>query len=182
MKQVRHHYQLDVLRVKRTNWDVLGGDASAWTLSAGYQRLSPDVDWLQIWLLGGYTWNHGDNDARGVVLQLGAETKFPTEDGAVEIGPMYEAHYVLDQRTARFARVHEVRLYYRHSLGPAHWGLAYQAVSLEDVATLHALSPELGVKVLGLDLTARYRFSLVHDERFAGAAANRFNISADWVF
>lgn len=181
-KRIRHHYQLDVLRVKRTSWDVLGGEASAWTASAGYQRLSPDVDWLQIWLLGGYGWNHGVNESKGVVLQLGAEMTFPTSEGSVEVGPMFEDHFVLDQRTARFARVHDVRVYYRHSKGILHWGLSYQGVSLEDVATLHAFTPEAGVNLLGLDLTARYRFSIVKDDRFDGASSDRFQASADWVF
>jgi hypothetical protein len=181
-KQLRHHYQLDVLRVKRTTWEVLGGEADAWTLSAGYQRLSPDVEWLQIWLLGGYTWNHGANDRKGVMFQLGAETKFRTDVGSVEIGPMFEEHFVLDQRTARFARVYDFRLYYRHSVKIVHFGASYQGVSLEDVATLHAVTPELGVNILGLDLTGRYRFSFVKDDRFDGASADRFDFAADWVF
>jgi len=181
-KRLRHHYQLDVLRVKRTSWDVLGGEASAWSVSAGYQRLSPDVDWLQIWLLGGYSWNRGENASKGAVLQLGAETTFPTADGSVELGPMLESHFVLDQKTARFARVNELRLYYRHAKGMLHWGLAYQGVSLEDVATLHAFTPEAGVDLWGLDLTFRYRFAFVKDDRFDGASSDRFNLSADWLF
>lgn len=181
-KRVRHHYQFDVLRVKRTAWEVVGGDASAWTLSVGYQRLSPDVDWLQIWLLAGYAWSDGRNVKRGFVGQLGAETKFPTEDGEVEIGPMYEAHFALDQRTARFARVHETRLYYRQRLGAFRWGLAYQFVALEDIAKLHAFTPELGVRIYGMDLTGRYRISAVQDSRFPGLSEDRFNLAADVVF
>jgi hypothetical protein len=181
-KRIRHHYQLDVLRVKRTSWEVLGGEASAWTASLGYQRLSPDVEWLEIWLLAGYSWNHGRNEQEGVVAQLGAEMTFPTSDGSVELGPMFEDHFVIDQRTARFTRVHDARVYYRHAKGIVHWGLSYQGVSLEDVATLHALTPEIGVNVLGLDLTGRYRLAIVKDDRFDGAASDRFNASADWVF
>lgn len=181
-KRVRHHYQLDALRLKRTAWEVLGGEASAWSLSAGYQRLSPDVDWLQIWLLAGYAWNAGENEARGLVAQLGAETRFPLESGELELGPMYEAHFVLDQRTAEFARVHEVRLYYRQRWGLVRFGLAYQGVALEDLAKLHALTPELGVRLIGLDLGVRYRWALVRDERFPGMPENRFNAMADFVF
>lgn len=182
LKRVRHHYQLDVLRVKRVAWEVPGGEASAWTLSAGYQRLSPDVDWLQIWLLAGYGWHSGQNDERGLIGQLGAELSFPLEDGELELGPMYEAHFALDQRTARFTRVHETRAYYRQRLGPYRFGLAYQFVALEDVATLHAVTPELGLRVFGLDLTGRYRISAVQDARYPSLSEDRFNLAADFVF
>lgn len=181
-RRVRHHYQFDVLRLKRTAWEVRGGDATAWSASLGYQRLSPDVDWLQIWLLAGYAWNSGANDARGVLAQLGAETRFPLESGEVEVGPMYEAHFVLDQRSAKFARVHEVRLYYRQRWGRLRWGLAYQGVALEDLAKLHALTPELGASFFGLDLGVRYRYAIVRDERFPGMPDHRFNAMADFVF
>jgi hypothetical protein len=180
--KIAHHYQFDMLRVKRTFWEVPGGDASAWTISAGYQRLSPDVEWLQIWLLGGYAWHAAAEDRNGFVWQLGAETAFPTKDGRIEVGPMYEAHFALDQGTARFSRVHEFRLYYRHTLASLHWGLSYHTVDLEKIATLHALTPQAGVLLLGMDLTARYRISFLRDERFAGAAQDRFNFSADWIF
>lgn len=181
-KRVRHHYQLDALRLKRTAWEVVGGEATAWSVSAGYQRLSPDVDWLQIWLLAGYAWNEGRNDARGFLAQLGAETSFPLESGELELGPMYEAHFVLDQRTAEFARVHELRLYYRQRWGILRWGLSYQGVALEDLAKLHALTPELGARFFGLDLGVRYRYAVVRDERFPGMPENRFNAMADFVF
>lgn len=182
LHQIRHHFQLDVLRVKRTEWEVPGGDASSWTLSAGYQRLSPDVEWLQIWLLAGHSWANGTSSRRGWVAQLGAETYFPTEDGEIEIGPMYEAHFALDQRTASFARVHELRTYYRQRLGMLRWGLAYQLVSLEDLARLHAVTPELGVRLLGVDLTGRYRISAVNDARYPGMAEDRFQFAADFLF
>ena len=181
LHQVRSHYQLDALRVKRTSWEVARGDASQWMVSAGYQRLSPDVDWLQIWLLAGYAWSRGANERNGWVGQLGAETRFPMENGELELGPMYEGHFVLDQRSRRFARVHEVRLYYRQRLGMLRWGLSHQSVALEDEATLHAVTPELGVRLFGVDLTARYRISIVHDDRYPGAADDRFNLSADWI-
>lgn len=181
-KRVRHHYQLDALRLKRSSYDVRGGDATEWSVSAGYQRLSPDVDWLQIWLLAGYAWNSGRNSARGPLAQLGAELRFPLESGELELGPMYEAHFVLDQRSARFSRVHEARLYYRQRLGIVRFGLAYQGVALEDLAKLHALTPELGVRLLGIDVGVRYRFAVVRDERFPGMPENRFNAMADFVF
>lgn len=181
LHQVRNHYQLDVVRLKRTDWEVRAGEASQWTLSAGYQRLSPDVEWLQIWLLAGYSWSDGENQRRGMVGQLGAEMRFPAEGSEIEVGPMYEAHFVLDQRSRRFARVHDARAYYRHRLGFLRWGLSLQTVALEDEATLHAVTPELGVRVLGVDLTGRYRISVVHDARYPGAADDRFNFSADWI-
>lgn len=182
LHRVRHHYQLDALRVKRTSWDVPGGQASEWTLSAGYQRLSPDVDWLQIWLLAGWAFAKSDRSRSGPVAQLGAETRFPLPDGEVEIGPMYEAHYTLDQRSAELARVHEARIYYRHRVGLFRWGLAYQFVALEDIARLHALTPELGLHVFGADLTARYRLSRVSDRRYPEFEADRLNLAADFIF
>jgi hypothetical protein len=33
-----------------------------------------------------------------------------------------------------------------------------------------------------VDLTGRYRFSFVRDDRFSGAAEDRFNFSADFLF
>lgn len=182
MNRLRHHYQLDFLRLKRTDFQTLAGDASAWTLSAGYQRLSPDVEWLEIWLLGGYEWVRGDNRDSGWVLQLGAETHFGDGDHVVEIGPKLETHFELDRRDDRFTRVDHASLYYRHTLGPWRWGLAYEGVRLGDIATLHGLTPEAGFRLLGVELLARYRVVFVRDARVSTAPDDRFNLSADWIF
>ncbi len=183
LKSNKNHYQLDFLRATRSEWQIAKGEATGTTLSAGYQRLSPDVEWLQIWLLGGYGWYRGDNKKKGVIAQLGAEMTFPGETHDIEFGPLYEAHFVLDKRDNRFARVHDARVYYRHRIGVLLLGLSYQAVAIEDVATLHAVTPQAGMRFFGVELVGRYRFTSVNDDRFAGApATNRFNLSADWIF
>jgi hypothetical protein len=185
-KGIRHHYQLDALRVKHTSWDVPGGTASSWTLSAGYQRLSPDIEGLQIWLLGGYEWA---GDRRGPVVQVGAELRIPTAHGILELGPRFEEHLELDPETAMFTRVYEGRLYARHRHGRpgarlgAWWGLAYEAVILEDAGRLHALTPEAGVAYRGLELGLRYRLARTYDEpMMTGAPGDRFQLALDRRF
>lgn len=183
----RHHYQLDALRVKHTSWDVAGGQASSWTLSAGYQRLSPDIDFLQIWLLAGYQWAGGRH---GPVFQLGADLELPAGDGVVELGPRFEEHLELDPRTATFTRVYQGRFSVRHRVARDRgrgragvwWGLAYEAIVLEDAARLHALTPEAGVSFLGLELGLRYRLAWLRDDRMPGAPGDRFQISLDRLF
>lgn len=201
---IRHHYQLDILRVKRTSWDVTGGEASSWTLSAGYQRLSPDIDGLQIWLLAGYERAGGRS---GPIVQLGAELELPAGSGVVQLGPRFEAHLELDPRTAAFTRVYEGRFSVRHHTARrttqgrartgAWWGLAYEAVILEDSARLHAFTPEVGVTYRGLELGLRYRLAWLRDDRMSGlpgtpgvpgtpatsdAPGDRFQISLDRLF
>lgn len=181
----RHHYQLDALRVKRTSWEVEGGEASSWTVSAGYQRLSPDIEWLQIWLLAGYEWAGGRH---GPVVQLGAELALPVGRGVIELGPRFEEHLELDPRTAMFTRVHEGRFSVRHRAALAGarastwWGLAYEAVVLEDDARLHALTPEAGISSRGLELGLRYRLAWLRDDRMPSAPGDRFQISLDRLF
>jgi hypothetical protein len=57
-----------------------------------------------------------------------------------------------------------------------------QGVALEDLAKLHALTPELGARLVGLDLGLRYRFAAVRDERFPGMPESRFNAMLDFLF
>ncbi len=184
-KGIRHHYQLDALRVKRTSWDTAGGEASSWTVSAGYQRLSPDIDFLQIWLLAGYEWAGGRH---GPVVQLGAELELPVGRGVVELGPRFEEHLELDPRTATFTRVYEGRFSVRHRIARdrartgAWWGLAYEAIVLEDAGRLHAITPEAGISYRGLELGLRYRLARLRDDRMPGAPGDRFQISLDRLF
>src|SRR5262249_20343300 len=100
---VLHHYQFDALRLKYTDWSVPGGRASSWTVSAGWQRLSPGIDWLRIWLLAGYEWT---GTRHGPVAQLGAEMRFPAGVGAIAIGPGFEEHLELDPMTPHLPRLH----------------------------------------------------------------------------
>ncbi len=184
-REIRHHYQLDLLRVKRTSWDTAGGEASSWTVSAGYQRLSPDIPELQIWLLAGYQWAGGRH---GPIVQVGAELELPAGRGVIELGPRFEEHLELDPRTAMFTRVYEGRFSVRHrpprAAGGARvwWGLAYEAVALEDAARLHALTPEAGLAYRGLELGLRYRLAWLRDDRMPGAPGDRFQISLDRLF
>lgn len=183
LKQRRHHYQLDALRVKHKRWTRAEGEATEWSLSAGYQRLSPDVDWLSIWLLAGYGWHMGANERRGLIAQLGAEMEFEGEEVSVAVGPMVESHLALEKRTNRFERVNDLRFYYRHEWGPALWGLSWQSVLVGDQASLHALVPELGARLWELEFRARFRATFEHDTRFwASTPQDRFNFSVDWLF
>lgn len=172
---IRHHYQLDLFRLKHTSWDVDGGTASAWTISAGYQRLSPDIPELQIWLLAGYEWA---GDRSGPVVQLGAEIKL----GEIELGPMLDEHLELDPRTAQFMRVYQGRFYARQRIGRVRMGLAYEAVLIEDSSHLHAITPEIGISGLGLELTVRYRLTALEQHGMSSAPRDRFHVSLDRRF
>ncbi len=175
-KGIGHHDQLDVLRVKRTDWGVAGGRASSWTVSAGYQRLSPDIDWLQIWLLGGYERGHAEaGDRHGPVLQLGAQITL----GDVELGPRLEEHLELDPMTARFTRIFAATLYARHRAGPVRWGADYEGISRDD-GSLQALSPAFGVEVYGLAFGLRYR--LVRTANTMAVPADRLQLTVDRRF
>ena len=174
-KGIRHHYQLDLLRLKHTSWDTGGGAASAWTISAGYQRLSPDIPNLQLWLLAGYEWA---GERHGPVVQLGAEIRL----GDLELGPMLEEHLEIDPRTTLFTRVYQARFYARHRVGGLRLGLAYEAVLVEDSSRLHAVTPELGVSVLGLDFVVRYRLTALRDDTMPGAPRDRFQLALDRRF
>lgn len=183
-KQLRHHYQLDVGRVTRVDWETPAGEASAWQVSAGYQRLSPDIDFLQIWLLFGWGWYDGHNEANGFLARVGCELDLGEHH---QVGPMYDAELVLDRRTLRFRRAHHFRGYYRTTaIDHLRLGLLYEAVAVTGEGTLHALTPEVAVRPfenLGLEFGVRYRAAFLHDLGGEGAPdADRFNFSADWLF
>jgi hypothetical protein len=166
-KGLRHHAQLDFLRVKHTDW---GDGASAWTVSAGYQRLPYGIDTLPIWTLVGYEWA---GPRRGITAQIGGALRLPN----LEIGPSYERHLELDPRTAMFERVTSARLGFRHRVGPVRWGAAIEHISLEAEGSLTALTPEVGVLVHDVELGVRYRFAWTETVMFP---AQRFNLSLDW--
>lgn len=54
--------------------------------------------------------------------------------------------------------------------------------TLDDFSGRGARGPELGVRLLGLDLGLRHRFAVVRDERFPGMPENRFNAMLDFPF
>jgi hypothetical protein len=154
-------------------------------LSAGYQRLSPDIDWLQIWLLAGYQRAGGRGSP---IFQLGADLELPAGGGVVLLGPRFEEHLELDPRTATFTRVYQASFSVRHHTTRDRarpgiwWGVGYEAVILEDAARLHALTPEAGVTYRGLELGLRYRLAWLRDDRMPGAPGDRFQISLDRLF
>lgn len=130
----------------------------------------------------------GGSSRRGPIVQLGADLELPAGRGAVTLGPRFEEHLELDPRTAMFSRVYEGRFEVRHrtaratARASAWWGLAYEAVVVEDAARLHALSPEAGVSFRGLELGLRYRLAWLFDDRMPGAPGDRFQVSLDRLF
>ncbi len=182
-KQKRHHYQLDFARLTRLDWTAPAGDASAWRVSAGYQRLSPDIDFMQIWLLVGWGWFDGKNDPNGFLARLGVE--FDVE--VAQFGTRYDAELTLDRAERLFRRVHHFQFFSRTShFAPWRLGLTYEAIAVDDTGTLHALTPELAVTpswALGFELGVRYRLSVLRDERVESHLDDdRFNLALDFLF
>ena len=169
-KGIRHHAQLDVLRVKETSWAVAGGAAHAWTLSAGYQRLPLGIDTLPIWALAGYEWA---GPRAGAVFQLGGALAL----GAFEIGPELERHFELDPRTAMFERIDAGGLAVRARAGRFAFGVAFDAVSIGGSGSLLAVTPELAVALGEVRLAARWRLASAADLAFP---ADRFDVGVDW--
>lgn len=183
------HAQLDLLRVTRTLWETPAGEADGWALTAGYQHLSPGIDELHIWILGGWGWYAAGGDAAGFLAQTGATVDLADEPGARQLRGGFDAHFVLDRDRGRFERVKQWRLGYQDSWRVLAFGLDYEGVALDSVATLHAFTPLLAVQPLGpgrLTLGLRYRLAFAHDERRPNAAGtpdqDRFSATADWLF
>lgn len=168
---LRQHAQLDVLRVKHTDWSLAAGSAEAWTFSAGYQHLPDGIDTLPIWALVGYELA---GPKQGVVYRLGGAIDV---DG-VSFGPEVERTFELDPRTATFARVDSGRVRLAQQISWLRWGLAYETVSIDGGGSLRALTPELGIVVRGLTIGARCRFAWTSDLMFP---AQRFSLSLDWI-
>lgn len=171
-KQMRNHAQLDFLRVKYTSWDVTGGDASAVTLSAGYQRLPLGLDTLPLWALFGHEWA---GDRSGAVVQLGMDLPFR----GFEFVPEFERHLELDPMTATFRRVTTGRIAVRHTYGPLRYGVTYEAASLEQGEKFQAITPVAGIGHMGFHLGLQYRFVVAGEtmttrDRFGLALDRRF--------
>lgn len=197
----RAHVQLDVLRVTRTLWRLPGGEADGWALTAGYQRLSPGIDELQIWLLAGYGWYDGRAEAastgdvparhhaQGPLAQTGAVVDLGDAPGDLQFRGGFDAHFEPDRAagsTGRFARLLQWRAGYGQRAGWLRWDLDVEGVALDRVATLHAVTPALAVEPWGRDALSvglRYRFAVAHDERRADAPdRDRFSMGVDWAF
>jgi hypothetical protein len=177
------HYQLDAARATRVDWDTPAGAAHAWQASLGYQRLSPGIDELQIWLLFGWGWYDGANARNGFLAHAGAEVDL----GEHQFGADDDARFTLDRATLRFRRVHHVRGYYRTTaVDRFRFGLLGEYVAVLDAGTLYALTPEAAVRPfrdLGLEVGARYRVLAVHDQRFPDESTDdRLELTADWLF
>lgn len=181
-----HHAQFDVLRLKRTAWDVPGGTATAWTISAGYQRLPVGIDTLPLWALIGYEWAGGRS---GVTAQIGMDLPLATAHGTFEIAPRFERHLEVDPMTATAMRVTAGGIAVRHELGPVRWGVGYEAVAVEGGARIHAITPELGVAFYGLELGLSYRFTFARrdpatpvDPMTTAVPRDRFEVAVDHRF
>jgi hypothetical protein len=179
-KGLHHHAQLDVLRIKHTGWAEGGAmpvAASAWTLSAGYQRLPYGIDTLPIWALVGYEWA---GPRAGVVARLGGALHL--DELGLDLGPSYERRFELDPRTGGFVRVQTGAFAVHHRIGPVRYGLALEALSIErhgdQGGDVLALTPELAVIIHGIDLGVRYRAAWTDAVAFPG---QRFALSLDWL-
>ena len=183
------HAQLDLMRWTRTLWETPAGDADGWAVTAGYQRLSPGIDELQIWLLAGYGWYGAAHEVAGWLAQTGATVDLGPRPGARQLRGGFDAHFALDRDRRRFQRVKQWRLGYQDAWRMLVFGVDYEGVALETVATLHAFTPLLAVEPLGpgrLTLGLRYRLAFAHDERRPEGAAvpenDRFAATADFLF
>ena len=182
-KRVRHHYQLDMARLTHVSWETPTGDASAVKASLGYQRLSPDIDPLQIWLLFGWGWFEGEKGANGPLARVGAEVDL---GGAHKLGTRYDADFALERQSRRFTRLHHLRFFYRADLGWFRASLGYELVAVAERGRLHALTPEIIVRPferLGLELGVRHRLAFAREEGGVDAPdEDRFTLSVDLLF
>ena len=180
------HYQLDAARVSRVQWITEAGEATAWRLTAGYQRLSPDLPGVELWILTGYGWHEGANAPGGWLAQVGAELDVPGHNAGVAL----ERWFALDRDTRRFVRTTRFDAFYRY--GPDRWwaGARYGYVSLgggaarDPAASLHLLEPELGWRppwAFGLSAGLRYRAAFRQGASVA-ADEDRFTANVDWLF
>ncbi|MEZ4471712.1 MAG: hypothetical protein R3F60_13120 [bacterium] len=173
------HYQLDAARLTHVAWDTPAGEASAWRLSFGYQRLSPDLPGTELWILGGYGWHEGADDAQGWLGQVGVAFH-PVP--AHQAGLGHDAWFGLDQATARFQRLHRTQLYYRFDDGTWRAGLAWDRVS-RGGDVLHTLVPEAGWRpawLFGLMIGGRVRVA-AFDGTGPAPEEERFELGLDWL-
>jgi hypothetical protein len=165
------HAQLDFVRVKHTEWDAAMTQASAWTVSTGYQRLPKGIDTLPIWLLVGYEWA---GPKEGAVFQFGGAFELPE----MSIGPSFERHFELDPVTGTFARVDTGRLAVHGQHDVLVWGVALESITIAGRGSLRAVTPQLGARYRGLALVAQLRAAWASDLMYP---ANRFSLGLDWT-
>ncbi len=183
-KQKQHHYQIDAPRLTRVDWQVPAGEASAWKASLGYQRLSPDIDWLQIWLLFGWGWFDGAEDVNGFLTRVGVELDAGEDD---DVGLRYDRDFALDRVERRFRALSTLRGDYRtERLRPVRLGMAYALVSVDTAGSLHVIEPEIAWRPfadLGVEIGVRLRLRVLRD--LADAASfpddQRFQFALDWL-
>ncbi len=168
-KGLRTHAQLDFARLKYTNWDVVGGTASAFTLSTGYQRLPVGLDTLPLWVLVGYEWA---GERQGAVIQTGMDLTY----AGVTFAPELARHLELDPATAMFHRVTSGRIGLRHTLRYVAYGATYEAGSIEDGESFQAFTPQISARYQGFELGVRCRFTTTP------MLANRFSLALDRGF
>jgi len=194
-EHVRHHLQVDFGRITRSDWSTPRGSAGGWAASLGYQRLSPGIEELTLWLLFGYGWYEGHwsdarrelhSETRGVLEQVGAEYDVTRK---IQIGGAHELRFELDPRDNALVRIHEGRLFYRQAFGPAFARLGYEGVSAQRVGFVHAVVPELGVawpfhpSEHRVELDAKLRLAWSDGAATALALdAARFQVSLDAVY
>lgn len=173
------HYQLDVARLTRLAWQTPAGEADAWQLSFGYQRLSPDLPGTELWILGGYGWYTGQNERAGWLTQVGVAFH-PVP--AHQAGLGHDAWLGLDPQTARFERLHRTNVFYRYDDGTWRAGLAWDRVS-RGSGVLHAVVPEVGWRpswLFGMLVGARARLG-TFDGDGPAPEEERFELSLDWL-
>jgi hypothetical protein len=177
----RHHLQFDFARLTRVDWTTPTGRAHGWSTSLGYQRLSPDLAGIELWILAGYGWYTGANTAKGPIAQVGIEA---TDDRSWVLGASYDARFGLDYRTNEILRVHAARAFGRLLAGRFHAGGSAELVGVGGDAVV-AVTPELGARLGSFALAVRYRVVLTHAPRgplLEAPLDDRFSLSADWNF
>lgn len=175
----RHHLQFDFARLTRVDWSTLAGKAHGWSTSLGWQRLSPDLKGIELWLLGGYGWYSGRNEARGLLAQLGVEAR---GDARWLVGASYDARFALDYRSNHFYRVHDAKAYGRLLAARFQVGAAAELVGVAGDVVV-ALTPELLARAGSFALAARYRLVLARSVPLLDAPLDdRLSISVDCVF
>jgi hypothetical protein len=177
---VRHHLQFDFARLTRVDWSTAAGHAHGWSTSLGWQRLSPDLKGIDLWILGGWGWYAGANDKHGPLAQIGVEA---TDDARWLFGASYDARFALDYRTNRFYRVHDAKAYGRVlSSARLQAGASVELVGVAGEVVV-AVTPELLARVGMLALAARYRVVMAHAVPLLEAPLDdRLSVGVDLVF
>jgi hypothetical protein len=190
-KKNRFHYQLEAARLTRVDWSVPAGEASAWKAQFGYQRLSPDIPGVQLWLLFGWAWVDGAEDDHGFITRVGVDVDFMDIDGGVNVphvvSAQYQRDFALDRRTRQFRHLNQLRLYHGTTAwDPVRVGLAYELASVAEVGALHVIEPEVAWRPfddLDVEVGVRFRIRVRSDEAADAAIPDgeRFQLNLDWL-